>query len=365
MRVEIDSQSGFCFGVVGAISKAEARIAANGARDERAVADDDGVGVPGEMSGATEEVAGVPDRAERLVSLGDIVHNGAEVARLEALGLETVPEQTDLATLAGRTVLIRAHGEPPATYAMAARHGITLVDATCPVVARLQRTAREAGADMKRVGGQVAIFGRRGHAEVRGLAGQVEAGMNSVDGGAGAGRAAVAGFGSKAGGAIVVEGEADLDEIDFSRPIYFMAQTTGSLAEFRRLSEAIQGRATNPAAVTVRDTVCRQVAGREEHLVEFAKRHDAVVFVAGGKSSNGRVLFEAVGAANPRSHKIESASELRPEWFEGCGSVGVCGATSTPKWLMEEVARKIMKAESNRKFIFRLPRRILSWMSEA
>jgi 4-hydroxy-3-methylbut-2-enyl diphosphate reductase len=300
--VEIDDRSGFCFGVVRAIAAAE------------------------------EHIAGGADHAE-LVSLGDIVHNDSEVARLTRLGLRTVPENADLGTLAGRTVLIRAHGEPPATYSKAREVGITLIDVTCPVVAKLQKTVAEAARQMQQIGGQVVIFGKRGHAEVRGLAGQTTEAV------------------------VVVEGESDLEQIDFARPIYFLAQTTSSLSEFDRLGRLIRDRATDPARVTIHDTVCRQVSGREEHLAEFAGRFDVVVFVAGAKSSNGRVLFEAVRSANPRSHKIEDPTELRPEWFTGahsvgtgdaravetCGvrSVGVCGATSTPRWLMEQVAKAI------------------------
>jgi 4-hydroxy-3-methylbut-2-enyl diphosphate reductase len=283
MTVEVDDKSGFCFGVVNAISKAEEFV---------------GTG---------------------LVSLGDIVHNGAEVARLEELGLETVSEDADLSQLAGRTVLIRAHGEPPSTYEKAHEYGIALIDATCPVVAKLQKTVAKAYAKMRSVDGQVVIFGRRGHAEVRGLAGQA------------------------AGNVIVVENASDLNAIDFARPVYFLAQTTSSLAEFERLGEEMRRRR---AEVTIHDTVCRQVAGREGHLAGFARRFDAVVFVAGAKSSNGRVLFEAVRMANSRSYKIESAGELRPEWFEGIGSVGVCGATSTPKWLMTEIAETINSYET-------------------
>lgn len=333
MKVEIDNESGFCFGVVNAISKAEEQIASGG----------------------------------RLVSLGDIVHNGAEVARLEAMGLEVVPEVTDLATLAGRTVLIRAHGEPPATYRKAGECGVCLIDATCPVVARLQKTVAEASEKMKRAGGRVVILGKRGHAEVRGLAGQAEdvGGGQAEDGVVGQAEDEVK---EQVGGWVeVIENEADLDRLDFTRPIYFLAQTTSSLAEFRRLGEEIRRRAAEaevrapetpgtfdaieapqaPVAcgqevVTVHDTVCRQVAGREEHLVEFARRHDVVVFVAGAKSSNGRVLFDAVKAANPLSFKIENAGELHAEWFVGKDSVGVCGATSTPKWLMEEVADAVI-----------------------
>ncbi len=303
MKVEIDDKSGFCFGVVNAISKAEDCLAGGGG-------------------------------AKNLVSLGDIVHNDAEVARLEALGLEVVPEDTDLASLAGRegtrgAVLIRAHGEPPATYEKAREYGIRLVDATCPVVAKLQRTVAEAYEKMRQAGGQVVIFGKRGHAEIRGLTGQAgfredrsEQGPDDV---------------------LIVENEADLDGIDFSRPVYFLAQTTSSLSEFRRLGDEMVRRAADPGRVTIHDTVCRQVSGREQHLAEFARRFDTVVFVAGAKSSNGRVLFEAVRAANTDSHKIENVAELRPEWFSGKSSAGVCGATSTPRWLMVSVAETITK----------------------
>jgi 4-hydroxy-3-methylbut-2-enyl diphosphate reductase len=284
LTVEVDEASGFCFGVVRAIAKAE------------------------------EHIRQMPTDHPELVSLGDIVHNDGEVGRLAELGLHTVPETTDMATLAGRTVLIRAHGEPPSTYDKALVAGVTLIDATCPVVAKLQKTVATAAGQMRESGGQVIIYGKRGHAEVRGLTGQT---TESV---------------------IVVEGEGDLNLIDFTRPIYFLAQTTSSLSEFGRLGEIICERAIDPSQVTIHDTVCRQVSGREEHLAEFARRFDVVVFVAGAKSSNGRVLFEAVHTANPNSHKIENPSELRPEWFEGVRSAGVCGATSTPRWLMEQVA---------------------------
>jgi 4-hydroxy-3-methylbut-2-enyl diphosphate reductase len=299
VKVEIDDKSGFCFGVVNAISKAEAAAAGG-----------------------------------RLFSLGDIVHNGAEMARLAALGLEVVAEDTDLASLAGRTVLVRAHGEPPATYDAARRHDITLVDATCPVVAQLQKTVAGAYREMAEVGGQVAIFGQRGHAEVRGLVGQSGNGHNGHSG-----------LGYATPPVEVIENEADLARLDFSRPIYFLAQTTSSLPEFNRLAAEIRRRSSDTAKVTTHDTVCRQVAGREEHLAGFARRHDAIVFVAGAKSSNGRVLFDAVKNANPRSHKIEHPDELRPEWLTGAQSVGVCGATSTPRWLMEQVAGEIRQMQ--------------------
>jgi 4-hydroxy-3-methylbut-2-enyl diphosphate reductase len=333
MVVEVDDRSGFCFGVVNAISKAEQALT-NGT----GVAED----VPGSKGGGAKGGGAKGG----LVSLGDIVHNGAEMARLEALGLEVAPEETDLASLAGRTVLIRAHGEPPETYARAREYGITLIDATCRVVARLQKTVAAAHAEMVRKGGQVVIFGRRGHAEVRGLAGHANG--RKSDGEAGMRES---GLRESGGEIVVIENEADLDALDFTRPICLLAQTTSSLAEFRRLSERIKRRmeiATgdsspdrDPPPLRILDTICRRVAGREEHLAECARRFDAVRFVAGAKSSNGRVLFEAVRAANPRSHKIENTDDLRPEWFEGAASVGVCGATSTPRWLMNEVAEAI------------------------
>jgi 4-hydroxy-3-methylbut-2-enyl diphosphate reductase len=344
MDIEVDDKSGFCFGVVEAISRAEA-AAAHGP----------------------------------LVSLGDIVHNDAEMARLEALGLEVAGEDADMASLAGRTVLIRAHGEPPETYSKARRHGVTLIDATCPVVARLQKTVAGAHAAMSRVGGQVVIFGQRGHAEVRGLTGQI-AGLRGGDSATPHTQTERLLTRKKEGhrdaetprgdvtDVLVVECDADLGAIDFGRPIYFLAQTTGSLAEFRRLGDEIVRRSTDPAQVRIHDTICRQVSGREEHLARFARRFDVVVFVSGAKSSNGRVLFEAVRAANPSSHKIESAAGLRPEWFElppACKanpgaegqvdlspgnreiSVGVCGATSTPRWLMNEVAEWVLRLKKN------------------
>ncbi len=285
MYVEVDDRSGFCFGVVNAISKAGESISAG----------------------------------QALVSLGDIVHNGAEVARLEKTGLRTVPEDEPLENLAGQTVLIRAHGEPPSTYEKAVECGITLIDATCPVVAKLQKTVAEAYRKMQRLDGQVVIFGKPGHAEVRGLAGHA------------------------GGDVIVVENAADLGRVDFSHPVYLLSQTTRSLADFEELGREIRRRASDPRGVTIHDTVCRQVSGREQHLAEFARRFDVVVFVAGAKSSNGKVLFEAVRAANPGSRKIESVAELRPEWFAGKSSAGVCGATSTPLWLMNEIAETINK----------------------
>ena len=282
MRIEIDDKSGFCFGVVRAITEAERALG----------------------SGST------------VYSLGDIVHNRIEVQRLEQLGLRTVTH-ADMPRLAGCRLFIRAHGEPPTTYAAARKLGIEVIDATCPVVARLQRRVKEAHERMLPTGGQVVILGKRGHAEVVGLTGQVP------------------------DPTIVVERAEDLSLIDFARPVYFLSQTTQSIALFEELGVEMRRRAADPDQVFIDDTICRQVSNREQHLTEFSGRFDAVVFVCGRKSSNGKVLSEVCRRANPRTHVVEEASEIEPEWFDGIASVGICGATSTPKWLMQEVADAI------------------------
>lgn len=192
--------------------------------------------------------------------------------------------------------------------------GIDLIDATCPVVARLQTRVVRAHELMRPVGGQVVILGKRGHAEVVGLTGQVDAPT------------------------IVIEGPQDLDAIDFARPVYFLSQTTQSIALFEQLCDEMRRRAADPAQVRIEDTICRQVANREEHLEAFARRFDVVIFVCGRKSSNGKVLFEVCRRANAATYNIEEAAELEPQWFAGAASVGICGATSTPKWLMQQVA---------------------------
>ena len=286
MRVVIDDNSGFCFGVVRAIGEAEAALG----------------------------------RLGEVCSLGDIVHNRVEVQRLEALGLRTITHD-DIPNLDGATMLIRAHGEPPRTYELAKSLGISLIDATCPVVARLQRRVREAYDRMQQVGGSVVLLGKRGHAEVVGLTGQV------------------------ADDVIVVEREADLDAIDYSRPIYFLSQTTQSIELFNQLGQEIVRRAEDADAVTIDDTICRRVAGREQLLVDFSQSVDVVIFVSGRKSSNGRVLYDVCCKANERCYMVEEASELDKRWFEGAESVGICGATSTPRWLMEQVAQALSDKE--------------------
>ena len=279
MQIEIDDKSGFCFGVVRAITKAEEALAGGGT----------------------------------VYSLGDIVHNRIEVQRLERLGLRTVTHD-DMPRLGGCRLFIRAHGEPPATYSEARKLGIEVIDATCPVVARLQRRVVEAFERMQPLGGQVVILGKRGHAEVVGLTGQV------------------------GGRAIVIEGPGDLALIDFSKPVHFLSQTTQSIALFEELGEEMRRRAADPQQVYIEDTICRQVSGREQHLAAFAARFDVVLFVCGRKSSNGKVLSEVCRKANPRTYVVEEAPEVEPAWLTGAEHVGICGATSTPRWLMQEVA---------------------------
>ena len=281
MRVEIDEQSGFCFGVVRAINEAEEALT-NGS----------------------------------IASLGDIVHNRIEVQRLESLGLHTISHE-DIPSLAGKRMLIRAHGEPPKTYDLAKEYGIEIIDATCPVVAALQRKVKEAYRKMCEVGGTVVILGKRGHAEVVGLIGQVDE------------------------KAVVVEDESDLKQVDFSHPIYFLSQTTQSVDKFNHFADIMREKLADQSLLTVDDTICRRVSSREANLRKFAMQHDVIIFVCGRKSSNGKVLYNICRQANGRSYNIEEASELQREWFDGVESVGICGATSTPKWLMEEIAEAV------------------------
>ena len=285
MKVTIDSHSGFCAGVVRAISEAERAL----------------------------------ESGQVVYCLGDIVHNRIEVQRLEGLGLKTI-EHSDIQRLeAGNRMLVRAHGEPPTTYALAESCGVEVIDATCPVVAALQRRVAKAYEQMRGCNGQVVILGKRGHAEVVGLIGQV------------------------GGDAIVVEGEQDLGLIDFTRPIYFLSQTTQSVALFEQLKAVMEERLADKTMLTVNDTICRSVSSREEHLRAFARASDVIVFVCGRKSSNGKVLYNICKEENLRSYNVEEPSEIVPEWFDGAESVGVCGATSTPSWLMNNVAKEIEK----------------------
>lgn len=281
-RIEIDPDSGFCFGVVTAINKAEAELAAT-------------------KDGGT------------LYCLGDIVHNSDEVERLEAKGLRTITH-SDLATLHGTKVLLRAHGEPPETYRIARQNNIEIVDATCPVVLKLQQRIK--AAYDRPDSPQIVIYGKIGHAEVNGLVGQTE------------------------GTAIVVEHVDDLDKIDFNRPVALYSQTTKSVEGFRAIAEQIRRRIDPQCSFASYDTICRSVSKRVDRLREFASSHDVIIFVAGTKSSNGKILFNHCLEANPRSFMIPNESQLQAEWLHGASSIGICGATSTPRWLMEHVKEK-------------------------
>lgn len=281
MIVEIDHKSGFCFGVQNAISKAEETL----------------------------------NRGGFLYSLGHIVHNESEVERLNDLGLKTITHE-EFHSLSDCTVLIRAHGEPPATYDFARQNNITLIDATCPVVLKLQQRVKKAAESMENEGGQVIIFGHQGHAEVTGLVGQIS------------------------NKALVVDNPDDIQNIDLSKPVVLFSQTTKAVADFRKLTENLKSQ-SQTGKVEAHDTICRQVSNRVPHLSEFALKYDVVVFVGGRSSSNAQVLYNVCKERNPETYFVTSPNNLNAEWFSGAKSVGVCGATSTPQWLMEKVADRI------------------------
>ena len=275
LQIEIDNGSGFCFGVTTAIQKAEEELAAG----------------------------------KTLYCLGDIVHNGMECERLKKLGLVTINHE-EMSRLHGVKVLLRAHGEPPSTYELARENDIEIIDATCPVVLQLQRRIKRQYDACPEA--QIVIFGKPGHAEVLGLVGQTE---------------------SKA---IVIANVEEVKRLDFTRDIYLYSQTTKSLDEFHRIIEYIQEHISPDATFKSFDTICRQVANRMPNISAFASRHDLVLFVCGRKSSNGKVLFNECKSVNPNSHLIEGPEEIKKEWLEGVNTIGICGATSTPKWLMEQ-----------------------------
>ncbi len=330
LQIEIDNGSGFCFGVTTAIKKAE------------------------------EELA----KGTKLYCLGDIVHNSMEVERLTKKGLITINHE-QMRDLHNVKVLLRAHGEPPETYELAKRNNIEIIDATCPVVLALQRriksqyekgqypaeislenkgervvtlstsrridtehdeayhpssisaslsTQREVGSEAS-----IVIFGKNGHAEVLGLVGQTHS------------------------HAIVIEKFEDVKALDFNHDIYLYSQTTKSLDEFHKIIDYIQSHISPTAKFQSFDTICRQVANRMPNISSFAARHDLILFVAGRKSSNGKVLFHECLSVNPNSHQVESADEIDMSWFDGVETVGICGATSTPKWLMEECRDEILR----------------------
>lgn len=275
LRVEIDPRSGFCNGVVRAVEQAENYLR----------------------------------YSNRLYSLGAIVHNSAELERLKQKGLEIV-SISDVEQLSDDVILVRAHGEPPQTYELARRNNLQVIDCTCPVVLRLQERVRETWERIRESGGQVVIFGKKGHAEVNGLVGQTD------------------------GNAVVISDMKEADDLDFSRPVALFSQTTKDPDEFHRIARHILER--RPDAV-VNDTICRQVSQRHKSLVAFARRHTVILFVSGRESSNGKVLFELCRSVNSRTYWLEKASQIETEWFRAGDSVGICGATSTPKWQLEEI----------------------------
>ena len=286
MKVTIDKNSGYCFGVEFAIQMAEDELA----------------------------------HEETLYCLGDIVHNRMEVERLHQQGLRII-DRAQLAELHNCKVLIRAHGEPPETYQLALQNNLELIDASCPVVLKLQNRVKHAFDLSQRQDGQIVIYGQPGHAEVAGLTGQT---------------------GNRA---IIVMNEADLDQIDFARPVTLFSQTTKSTAGFYKMKALMEARIQAAGgqldSFDANDSICRQVSNREPALAKFAAEYDVVLFVSGRKSSNGKALFSVVNGVNPRSYFIENADEVQDEWLAGTQAVGICGATSTPLWLMQQVAERV------------------------
>jgi len=287
IKITVDPKSGFCFGVVYAIEMAESIL----------------------------------DKEDSLFCLGDIVHNNKEVDRLNKLGLEII-DHDRLKTLSDCKVLIRAHGEPPSTYEIALKNNIELLDASCPVVLKLQHQIKEGYETIRSINGQVIIYGKEGHAEVTGLVGQTN------------------------GEAIIVTTKDDLTKINFDKPIYIYSQTTKSPKAFQEIVNEIEkelkklGKDADLKFV-VHDTLCRQVSSREPQLKMFASENDIIVFVSGTKSSNGKMLFLSCKEKNHNSYFVSDTSEIDRNWFRGASSVGICGATSTPRWLMDEVANYI------------------------
>ncbi|HNR27054.1 MAG TPA: 4-hydroxy-3-methylbut-2-enyl diphosphate reductase [Bacteroidales bacterium] len=287
-QVEIDKKSGFCSGVIRAIRCTETALGEN----------------------------------KPVYSLGAIVHNNEELHRLEAKGLRVI-NRGDLEHIPeGSTILIRAHGEPPSTYALMAERKIRLLECTCPVVLLLQKKIKKEHARIKPQNGQIIIFGKQGHAEVDGLVGQV------------------------GGDALVVENEKDLEGLAFSGgPVSLFSQTTQNPEGYQKIREylakLLEEKGIDPGMLKVFDTICSQVDGRQAALSRFALSRSVILFVAGKESSNGKVLFRTCKEANPRSHVIENPGEISPEWFRPGDTVGICGATSTPFWLMEQVAEKV------------------------
>lgn len=279
MRIEIDKRSGFCFGVIKAIKSAESEL----------------------------------KTSEQLYCLGDIVHNGMEVERLEKTGLKSISRE-EYYTLKDCKVLIRAHGEPPETYSYARENNIELIDATCPVVLTLQEKVKSSYDNFRDRDGQIVIYGKKGHAEVIGLDGQID------------------------NKAVVLESIDDIHQIDFSKPVSLYSQTTKRVEDFYHIADTVKSSMKPGVPVEIKDSICRQVSNRVPHLRKFVLDFDLILFVAGHKSSNGKYLYTICKEENERTYHISRTSEIDPDWLEGVTSVGICGATSTPNWLMEEVA---------------------------
>lgn len=284
MLVETDKQSGFCFGVQNAVEIAEKAL----------------------LNG------------EKVFSLGPIVHNDKEVERLSSLGLVSI-KHDEFQKLRDCKVLIRAHGEPPETYDTAAKNNITIIEATCPIVKKLQSRIKESWLKTKGGKGQVVIFGKTGHAEVVGLQGQIN------------------------NEGILVSGPEDFAKIDVTKPVYLFSQTTMSVREYKILTDTLRAKMLDnnisepDKSLVINKTICGQVSNREPHLKAFAKKHDTIIFVSGKESSNGKMLYSVCRDINPDTHFVSSAEELDPSWFKGKSSAGICGATSTPKWLIENI----------------------------
>jgi len=288
MRITIDKNSGYCFGVEYAIQMAEDYLKDN----------------------------------QTLYCLGDIVHNSMEVERLNKLGLQVINYQ-DLASVHDCTVLIRAHGEPPSTYELALKNNIELIDASCPVVLKLQNRVKHAFDKINKENGQIVIYGEPGHAEVTGICGQTN------------------------NEAIVISKDADLDKIDYTKPIELFSQTTKSTKGFYEMAEKIEAKAkqalgTENVNFEANDSICRQVSNREPQLRKFAAEHDLVLFVSGKKSSNGKALYAVCKEVNANSYFIENENEIENSWLENVDTIGICGATSTPQWLMEQVSESLL-----------------------
>ena len=279
MIVEIDRKSGFCFGVINAIRAAENEL----------------------------------NVAESLYCLGDIVHNGMEVERLEKMGLKSISKE-EYFTLKDCKVLIRAHGEPPETYDYANKNNIELIDATCPVVLTLQEKVKKSYDSTIDLQGQIVIYGKKGHAEIEGLNGQTNQ------------------------SAIIIESIAEIDKIDTTKPVSLYSQTTKRIEDFYQVAGLLKSKMQPGVQVEIKDTICRQVSNRVPNLKIFSKNYDLILFVAGKKSSNGQYLFSICKEENPNSYIVSRTDEIKRDWFSGINSVGISGATSTPIWLMEEVA---------------------------